>query len=147
LQHAQARRLVIVLLSDGQDNFKSAAKIKPREAAQFVASLGIPIYAIDAGGELASTREPIGSPAVEFREAGLHTLREIAKITGGECFPAHDAATLIDVCGKIDRLERARIESFQYRKYREAFPWVGLAAFVLFLGVLGLEMTVWQRIP
>ena len=30
-------------------------------------------------------------------------------------------------------LERARIESYQYRQYREGFPWLGLAALGLLL--------------
>ena len=63
----------------------------------------------------------------------------------GTCFPAHDTASLIDVCRKIDQLERARIDSYQYRQYAEWFSHLGLAAFVLLMGIVGLESTVWQK--
>jgi Ca-activated chloride channel family protein len=149
LRRTQTRRKVLLLLSDGEHNVADPrSKCTPRQAAQLAGSLGIPIYAIDAGSDTPSELEarPAGVPSLG-REAGLHTLREVARITSGECFPAHDTASLLEVCRKIDRLERARIESYQYRQYWEAFPWLGFAAFALVLGIFGLEMTIWQRIP
>ena len=44
-------------------------------------------------------------------------------------------------------LERTTIASFQYRRYHEAYPWVGLASFVLFVSALALEQTLWRRLP
>jgi hypothetical protein len=44
-------------------------------------------------------------------------------------------------------LERQPIESFQYRHYREGYPWFGLAAFLLLATVQTLEMTIWRRVP
>lgn len=148
LRKAGTRRRVIVLLSDGEDNVKpSRSGYTPRQAAQIAGNLGVPIYAIDAGGEQSGTPAQPAGAEKEHREVGLRTLREVARITGGECFPAHDAASLLAVCGKIDQLERARIESFQYRLHREWFPWLGLGALGLLLGVIGLESTRWQRVP
>lgn len=148
LQKAGTKRKIIVLLSDGEHNVPNPrCGREPLVAAhEFAGTLGIPIYAIDAGSETPSSLEPRGKDD-QHRDAGLKTLRAVANITGGECFPAHDTKSLIDVCRKIDRLERARIESFQYRQFAEGFPWLGLTAFVLLLGVAGLEMTVWQKIP
>jgi Ca-activated chloride channel family protein len=145
LGRTATRRQVMLLLSDGEHNVTpTQSKYDPAGAANLARALGIPIYAIDAGSERETGREPA---AAKFRAAGVQTLHEVARISGGDCFPAHDAASLLEVCQKIDRLERQRIESYQYRLYREAFPWLGLAAFALWLGVLGLEMTIWQRIP
>src|SRR5437588_793081 len=73
------------------------------------------------------------------REEGVRTLRAIAYITGGRYFAAHDTKTLLKVCQDIDRLERTEIQCFQYRRYYEAYPWLGLASFLLWGTVCGLE--------
>ncbi|MBL8792782.1 MAG: VWA domain-containing protein, partial [Planctomycetia bacterium] len=116
LNQAGDKRKVIVLLSDGDQTVSDPrSRYTPRQAAQLAGSLGIPIYAIDAGGAKASQSEAAPPGAPVGQEVGLQKLREIARITNGECFPAHDTASLLAVCRKIDALERARIESYQYR--------------------------------
>ena len=51
------------------------------------------------------------------------------------------------MCGEIDRLEAQEIQSFQYRRYFEAYPLVGLMSFS-FLALVGLlELTVFRKIP
>jgi Ca-activated chloride channel family protein len=148
LQTAGPKRKIILLLSDGEHNVPSPqCERSPVKAAhEFAGALGIPIYSIDAGSDTPSALEAAPKGDVN-RDNGLHTLQEVARITGGTCFPAHDTATLIDVCRKIDRMERTQIDSYQYRLYRELFPRLGLAAFVLLMGIAGLELTVWQKIP
>ncbi len=54
---------------------------------------------------------------------------------------------MLSVCQEIDRLERQEIQSFQYRRYHEAYPWFGLAAFVVIVLIRVLELTIWQRVP
>jgi Ca-activated chloride channel family protein len=104
LRKAGPKRKVILLLSDGEHNVvPTLSGYTPRQAAQIAGSLGIPIYAIDAGGEGESALEkPVaGQP---HRDVGLHTLHEVSRITSGQCFPAHDTAGLLEVCRSIDRL-------------------------------------------
>jgi Ca-activated chloride channel family protein len=148
LETAATRRKVLVLLSDGEHNVPPPA-LKPRQTAQVAANLHVPIYAIDAGGELRGKEGEAETPIETStdRAQGEHTLQAIAKLTGGRYFRATDSKTLVGVCQEIDRMERQEIESFQYRKYHEAYPWLGLAAFVLLTGVFVLEGTVWQRVP
>ncbi|HEX4588946.1 MAG TPA: hypothetical protein VH120_03395, partial [Gemmataceae bacterium] len=67
--------------------------------------------------------------------------------TGGKAFAAHDAAALVAAVVEIDRLERRPVESFQYRRYAEGYPWCGLAALACFVVALGLERTSWRRLP
>ena len=148
LESAGARRKVMVLLSDGEHNVPPPA-LKPRQAAQLAANLRVPIYTIDAGGEGVTKEpgtEPPLSPATE-RIQGERTLQAVAKISGGRYFRAQDSNALLAACREIDRLERREIQSFQYRRYFEGYPWFGLAAFVLLAGVHLLEMTLWQRVP
>jgi Ca-activated chloride channel family protein len=107
------------------------------------ASLGMPIYAIDAGSD-APGRE---ADSATNRELSVQTLRDLAGISGGKYFAARDTAALVAACGAIDRLERTTIASFQYRRYHEGYPWLALASFVFFVLALLLERTWWRRLP
>jgi Ca-activated chloride channel family protein len=149
----------MILLTDGEHNVPPPA-LKPRQAAQMAASLGVPIYALDAGpltpvssptgggegGARAASQEGSAQSAAD-RANAERILQAVAKVTGGRYFPAHDSQTLLAVCRDIDRLERRPIQSFQYRRYYEGYPWFGLASLVFLVGVTVLEMTVWQRSP
>lgn len=147
VQSAAARRKVLILLSDGEHNVPPPA-LKPRQAAQLAANLRVPIYAIATGSEARSQEAPEGDrPAGSDRAAGEKTLQAVARLTGGRYFRAHDTVTLLAVCREIDRLERQEIPSFQYRRYHEAYSWLGLAALGLVVIVHLLEMTLWQRVP
>jgi Ca-activated chloride channel family protein len=143
LKNARPKRKVLVLLSDGEHNYLAPrSEWTPRQAAQIAANLGVPIYAIDAGGDPGSA-----DPSNPVREQGIRTLREVAKITGGHYFQARDADALLAVCRDIDRREREEIESFLYRRYHEGFRWLGLGAFILFVSASVLDRTIWLRVP
>lgn len=151
LRPARPERKVMVLLSDGEHNVVDTASEDvrtPRQAAQLAANLHVPIYTIDAGGEPAGELERLTRPEMAVnRENGIRALREIAKITGGQYFQARDTKTLLDVCRKIDGLEKTEIETFQFRDSYEAYVILGLVSFVLLIAVHGLELTVWRRLP
>jgi Ca-activated chloride channel family protein len=146
LHSAGKRRKVLVLFTDGEHNVPPPA-LKPRQAAQLAGSLGVPIYVIDAGTDAPPGPGAVEEGSVVDRINAKKTLQDVARITHGEYFQAQDARALVEVCARIDGLERQRIESFQYRRYAEAYPWLGLASFVLLGTVLALEMTCWRKIP
>jgi Ca-activated chloride channel family protein len=147
LQKAEPKRKVMILLSDGEHNVPKPAK-KPRWAARRAADLDIPIYTIDAGSDVPSTSDAaLEGASAEDRLNGKKTLQEVARITGGQYFQAQDTETLLDVCRQIDALEREEIESFQYRRYDEGYPWFGLAALVCWVLVHFLELTFWRKVP
>ncbi len=157
LRSAGPRRKVLVLLSDGEHNVPHPQSgWTPRQAAQVANGLHVPIYTIDAGGSGASAKEPAAkedsgaehaiSPG-ETRAQAVRTLEEMAHIAHGQYFQARDTKGLLNACRAIDDLERTDMRSFQYRRFHEAYPWFGLAAFVLFSISLGLERTIWRRIP
>jgi Ca-activated chloride channel family protein len=139
LKKAAGKRKVLILLTDGEHNVGPPA-LKPRQAAQLAGNLGIPIYTIHAAGEGSEDE------ADEMLRA-KKSLQEVAAITGGQYFPANDTAALLDVCQKIDRLERAEIQSFQYRRYYDAFAWLALASLLVWLTIYLLETTVWRKVP
>jgi Ca-activated chloride channel family protein len=144
----RAQRKLMILLTDGEHNVPPPA-LKPRQAAQIAARLGVPIYTIDAGSESPGqpTSQEGSAQSAADRANAERILQAVAKITGGQYFRAHDSKTLLAVCRDIDQLERQPIQSFQYRRYYEGYPWFGLASLVFLLGVCVLEMTLWQRSP
>jgi Ca-activated chloride channel family protein len=148
LRRARPRRKILVLFTDGEHNV-DPPRLKPRQAAQLAAAEGIPIYGIDAGSDMVGpeaekegiTRSP------EDRASAVKALQAISeKMTAGKYFRAQDTQSLLDVCREIDRLEKERIESFQYRYYREGFAWFGLGALVLLVAAYVLDWTVWLRV-
>jgi Ca-activated chloride channel family protein len=164
LHSAGPRRKVLVLLTDGEHNVpqpRSGWK-KWQEAGQVAVSLGVSIYAIDAGGAGVPplggsdlerppkggppTAEPSASPG-QTRAQAVQTLQELARMTHGQYFAARDTASLLSACRGIDALERTEVVSFQYRRYHEGYPYIALAALALFAAAIGLELTVWRRVP
>ncbi|HEY7422632.1 MAG TPA: VWA domain-containing protein [Gemmataceae bacterium] len=157
LRGAGSRRKVLVLLSDGEDNVPQPhSGWTPRKAAHVANGLHVPIYTIDAGGPGSSTNEAASkeesglestSSPGETRAKAVRRLHEMAHITHAQSFQARDTKGLLSACRAIDALERSELQSFQYRRYHETYPWFGLAAFLLFSAALTLERTIWRRIP
>jgi Ca-activated chloride channel family protein len=139
-------RKVILLLSDGEHNYPGEdadPALRPLQAAQLAASQNVPIYTIDCGGEPLAGDED----AIKRREEGRRGLEGMAQLTNGRSFRAGDGAGLLVACQTIDRLERRPIESFQYRRYYEGYPWLALAALACALAVRLLESAWWRRAP
>jgi Ca-activated chloride channel family protein len=150
LRAGGARRKVMILLTDGENNETNPASGWDLGRAVRVARAeGVPVYTIDGAGTGVSVEEgeerTVTSP--EARRAAEATLRELAKETGGQYFRAENTDALAGVYQAIDRKERTEVESFQYARYYEAYPWLGAAAFALFAAVLSLEMTLWRKVP
>jgi Ca-activated chloride channel family protein len=151
LQSAGPRRKVLVLLTDGEHNVvHPRSGWTPVEAARAAASLGVPIYALDAGGDVAVPEAgptPADAATAATRAEAVRTLQEMAGLTGGRYFAARDTSALLEACHAIDALEPAPIPSFQYRRYREAYPWLCLAGLACWSLALALERTIWRRLP
>ena len=140
LRRAPEKSRVIILLTDGDNN---AGTVDPRTAAQAAAAFGIRIYSIGVGtqGEapVPTGRGPLGlryeTMPVKIDEA---LLTEVARTTGGRYFRATDAASLSNIFGEINRLEKAPIQHLVYRRFDEAYRWplgFGLLALALELVV------------
>ena len=144
LSKAAGKRKVMILLTDGEHNVGPPA-LKPTQAAQLAGNLGIPIYTIHALGESADPDE--ASKQADENLRAKKSLEKVAAITGGQYFQANDTAMLLEVCQKIDRLERAEIQSFQYRRHYEGFTWLAVASLLIWMTILVLETTVWRKVP
>jgi Ca-activated chloride channel family protein len=136
-----SRRKVIVLLTDGdysrgQSNTRSGWK--PGAVASIAAAMNVPIYCIDADTNPDTTTE---------RREAIQTQKELAATTGGQYFQAGDTRGMLAAYQSIDRLEKSDITSYRYRRYYEAYPWLGSAAFLLLVLATVLELTVWRKLP
>ncbi|HXD85051.1 MAG TPA: VWA domain-containing protein [Urbifossiella sp.] len=141
------RRKVLILLSDGEHNVSkegASDPLKPLPAAQLAANLGIRVYTIDAGGEPALATTP---ELQEQRRSGREALRAVAAMTGGRSFAATSGSELLAAYQEISGLEKSPVESFQYRRYFEYYPWCAAAALALLLAAHLLERTRWRTVP
>jgi Ca-activated chloride channel family protein len=141
------RRKVLVLLSDGEHNIsKEGARdpLKPKQAAQLAANLGIKVYTIDAGGD----PPPGAAPELqEQRRIGRETMQTVGTMTGGRFFSATSGAELLAAYREISTLEKSQVETYQYRRYFEYYPWFAAAAFVFLFTAHLLEQTRWRTVP
>ena len=143
---------VLILLSDGEHNvFKEDAPgakrpgidrtLKPREAAQLAANLGIRVYTIDTGGE-----PPPGATgdAVTQRLEGREALKRVAEMTGGRSFAATSGTDLLAAYREISTLEKSEEDAPIYRRYFEYYAWCAGLALVLLLTAHALDRTLWR---
>ncbi|MCZ6836465.1 MAG: VWA domain-containing protein [Planctomycetota bacterium] len=113
---------IMILLTDGENN---GGQIDPITAAQLAATFGIRIYTIGAGTSNAAAPMPyvdnFGRKRMTMVQVSIDedTLKEIAKITGGQYFRATDTNSLKIIYATIDELEKTEIEERSYVHYSE----------------------------
>ncbi len=112
---------IVILLTDGEN---TAGDFEPFRAAEMAAAFGIKVYAIGVGtrgmAPMPSTdifgRKMMRPMPVNIDE---DTLREIAKVTGGQYFRATDTESLKEIYATINELEKTKIEERRYMQYKE----------------------------
>jgi Ca-activated chloride channel family protein len=149
LRRAPGKSKVLVLLTDGENN---KGTVDPRTAAQAATTFGIRIYTIGVG-TVGEAPVPTGQGPLGLRYETMpvkideQLLGEIARMSGGRYFRATDAASLSNIFGEINRLEKTPVQHLVYRRYDEAYRWplsIGLLALALELVVAG---TFAVRVP
>ncbi len=147
LEGVPQKRKVMILLSDGEHNIsvdRADPPLKPRQAARLAKGIGVPIYAIDCGGEPGPNTPP---EVAQQRADGRRALEAIAEMTDGKAFQANSAKDLQTIYRDIDALERQPTDTFRYRRYHEFYPWCALIGIVALATVTILERTWWQIGP
>jgi len=149
LEHSDAKSKVIILLTDGQNN---AGKISPATAADAVKALGVHVYTIGAG-----TRGLAPFPAQDLFGNKVYrpmkvdidedTLKDIAKKTGGKYFRATDTASLEQIYGEINQLEKTTFSAPRFLDYDELYPWLAVPAMLLLCAEVGLSHTLLRKLP
>jgi len=138
---------VIVLLSDGENNY---GKRTPLEAAELAAGWGIRIYtiAIIGGETVSSIQTPFGVYKVPSgQRVDTSALKAIAEKTGGFYREAKDVESLRDIYREIDSMEKSEIESVRFVDYKELFQWFALTGLVLLILETILRTTLFRKMP
>ena len=123
---------VLILMTDGAN---TAGEVTPIKAAQLAAQRGLKIYTIGIGGDDVAQRSWFGlrSPNRAAQLDGK-TLREIARLTGGRYFRAHDTQDLAEIYALLDELEPLDKDEQSFRPTSALFHWP--LAFALLLAAV-----------
>ncbi len=132
----QARRRVLILITDGAN---TAGELPPLKAAELAASQGLKIYTIGVGADRMEVRDFFFSRTVNpSADLDEETLRAIAERTGGRYFRARDRDELEQIYAQLDRLEPVAEDSEVFRPVTALFFWP-LAAALIGAAVLALK--------
>ncbi len=154
LQDSKAKSRIIILLTDGEN---TAGEIAPEVAAQAASELGIKIYTIGIGKgglvDFPGLQRNVWTGKIdtvitkEEIKVDEQSLTNIADVTGGKFFRAHDADKLDEIYEIISNMEKSKIETKSYTTYTEYFfAWL-LGGFILLLLELVLQHTRFRRVP
>lgn len=151
LRESEAKSKVIILLTDGVNN---RGAIAPLMAAEIAKGQGIKVYTIGVGTmgmapypTVDIYGNPDGGTVKAKVEIDEKTLREIARITGGEYFRATDKAKLEAIYEQINRMEKSKVEISEYTTYHELFLGWLLGGLALLLAEFLLAHLVLKRLP
>lgn len=149
LRESDAKSKLVILLSDGRNN---AGEIDPITAAQTAKAMKVKIYTIGAG-KPGRAPIPVDHPIFGKRyvwaetEIDETTLREIARITGGEYFRAKDEEALSRIYKQISQMEQTEIKVKEYLQYNELFSNYAFVGLLLLLFEVVLANTRYRKIP
>jgi Ca-activated chloride channel homolog len=128
LNGKNAEQQVLILLTDGAN---TAGEVAPLKAAELAAKQNLKIYTIGIG---AASRE-VGSfffkQTIKNNEIDEKTLNEIAIMTGGQYFRAHNTKELNKIYKLIDELEPVERESQSFRPVKSLFMWPLAVALII----------------
>jgi Ca-activated chloride channel family protein len=124
MEKSNLKSKIIVLLSDGENNF---GVIKPPDAIKAAKTLGIRVYSIGVGSTgmaPVKARDEAGRDVIIRAMVTLDEtlLRQIADETGGRYFNCRDPKGLRQAMEDIDKLEKTRVSSDVFTQATEQFP-------------------------
>lgn len=142
LKDSIARSKVVILLTDGENNF---GEIQPLTAAEIAHQLKVRVYTIGIGSQ-GDVRMPVQTEAgwrISIQPSFLdaETLTRIANMTGGRFFMATDGDKLEQIYREIDQLERTPVEVAESNYFDELAHWFVLPALALLALAFILEET------
>ena len=149
LRDSDAKSRIMVLLTDGVNNSGAANPVTAAEAAK---TLGIKIYTIGAGTQGQApmpVRDMFGRTRMQMVpvEIDEESLREIAKLTGGQYFRATDTDSLVKIYEEINELEKTKRTMKKYEDYEELFLFALLPGLGLILVERILSETRYRHLP
>ncbi|WP_432822644.1 vWA domain-containing protein [Trichloromonas sp.] len=120
-EEGEARRQVLILLTDGAN---TAGALPPLKAAELAARKGLKIYTIGIGADEMEVPGFFFSRTVNpSSDLDEKSLKAIAETTGGRYFRARDRAELKKIYGLLDQLEPVERQQDVYRPVTALFFW------------------------
>lgn len=120
---SKIKEKLLIIMSDGTD---TGSKVTPLEASKIANEKNLKVITIAVGDPKAQGNEKVD----------IKTLKEIARITGGEFYMASNRRSLLDVYTQIDKLHPKKFKKESYRNVKELFTYPLLLAF----GILSLYL-------
>jgi Ca-activated chloride channel family protein len=122
---APEKSRVVILLTDGENN---RGQFDPLQASQLLAShrMRVDVVGIGSTGVVPyPVVDASGGRSYQYVHIGFNesALQAIARTTDGVYYNATDSKGLERVFGAIDRLERSKVNSMAYVRYRDFFLW------------------------
>jgi Ca-activated chloride channel homolog len=74
-------------------------------------------------------------------------LKKLAEIGGGKFFRATDSASLEDIFGNIDQLEKTEVKLKRSVQWRDIFPWIVAAGLVTAALQTVISLTITRTVP
>lgn len=144
LKDSEAKSKVIILMTDGENNF---GEMSPMGASEIAKELGIKIYTIGIGAREIQIRVPFGHTTVKNTELDENLLKNIASTTGGEYFRAGSEKEFQEIFNRIDSLEKTKIDGRSYYEKDELYE--NILKIALLLLVIGafFEYKKYIKIP
>ena len=136
LRESEAKSKIIILLTDGANNFGT---LSPENAARAAEALDIKIYTIGAGGARTGF-------FMQRQEIDEETLQKVAKASGGKFYRARNLETLKAVYEEIDQLEKTEIEVEQFTSFEEISKGWIIAGILLLLSEQLLSLSRMGRL-
>ena len=149
LRDIDARSKVIVLLTDGINNF---GNVPPLVAAKAARTMGVKIYTV---GIASKGRTPFPAKDIyghkTYKDVRIDidedVLKEIANLTGGEYYRVSDMRSLEESYKDIDVLETVELDETPYEEKKDMFQLFLLIGLAFLLIEIVLSNTFLRRIP
>jgi Ca-activated chloride channel family protein len=148
LKTSESKSKVVILLTDGENN---GGLIPPSTAKEIAKAYQVKVYTIGMGTEgfAALPQQTTGGIVRTMEKVNIDEklLREIANETGGNYFRAKDNESLSQIYADIDKLEKSKIETSTFSRYKEEFYPLAIAVVVLLLIEAWLRYKVLRKFP
>lgn len=128
---------ILILMTDGEN---TAGEIEPLKAAELASQYGLKIYTIGIGSAEMIRRSFFGTQRINPSQ-GLDekALREIARLTGGAYFRAHNTDEFQEIYNTLDKLEPVDVDKKTLRPEKSLFMWPAGLALIFGMMLLWLK--------
>lgn len=148
IKESKAKSKVIILLTDGMNNYGA---ISPEKAAELAQTFGVRVYTIGVGTQGVAQIPVQTALGVRMQEMEVKIdevlLQSIADKTGGKYFRATNNKSLEAIYGEIDEMEKTIMEVRHYTQRTDEYFPCALAALVLLMLEVVLRNTLFRTIP